>query len=185
MTNEEAIKMLQTEKACVERQERKQNCNRFCESCDLCMPIEDVIEGYNYAIRALKNEQSENVGMCQQNVGEMSEKQTDGDLISRQAVLDNIKTRLWQTALNNDEYITSYAKACEDIADNRIDTWVNEVPSAEKTAEWKTAKWKPLDKEKTQYYMFGYICSICGAPAKSPTKYCPNCGAKMKESEEK
>ena len=29
-----------------------------------------------------------------------------------------------------------YIKACEDIADNRIDTWVNEVPSAEETAEW-------------------------------------------------
>lgn len=57
------------------------------------------------------------------------------DLISRQAVLDNIKTRLWQTALNNEEYITSYDKVCEDIAENRIDTWVNEVPSAEKTKE--------------------------------------------------
>ena len=48
------------------------------------------------------------------------------------------------------------------------------LPSAEKTAEWK-----PLDKEKAQYYMFGYLCSKCGAPAKSPTKYCPNCGARM------
>jgi predicted DNA-binding protein YlxM (UPF0122 family) len=60
---------------------------------------------------------------------------TDGNLISRQAVIDNIKTRLWQTALNNYEYITSYAKVCEDIADNRIDTWVNEVPSAENMSE--------------------------------------------------
>ena len=38
--------------------------------------LDGVIEGFN--------EQTEqNVGMCQQNVGEMSEKQTDEDLISR------------------------------------------------------------------------------------------------------
>lgn len=51
------------------------------------------------------------------------------DLISRQEISDIIKTRLYQTALNNDEYITSYAKACEDIAENRIDTWINEAKS--------------------------------------------------------
>ena len=51
------------------------------------------------------------------------------DCISRQAVSDIIKTRLYQTALNNDEYITSYAKVCEDIAENRIDTWINEAKS--------------------------------------------------------
>lgn len=53
MTREEVIKILQTEKACVERQERKPKCNRYCESCDLCMPIEDVLEGYNMAIQAI------------------------------------------------------------------------------------------------------------------------------------
>lgn len=91
MTKEEVIKMLQTEKACVERQERKQNCNRYCESCDLCMPIEDVIEGYNCAIRALKNEPTgQNVGMCQKNVGEMSEKQTDGVVIELEKIKENI-----------------------------------------------------------------------------------------------
>ncbi len=51
------------------------------------------------------------------------------DLISRQAVSDIIKTRLYQTALNNTECITSYDKVCEDIAENRIDTWINEAKS--------------------------------------------------------
>ena len=54
-----------------------------------------------------------------------------GDLISRQEVSDIIKTRLYQTALNNTEYITSYDKVCEDIAENRIDTWINEAKSVE------------------------------------------------------
>lgn len=40
--------------------------------------IHSIANGTPLAIRALKNEQSEqNVGMCQQTVGEMSEKQTD------------------------------------------------------------------------------------------------------------
>lgn len=51
---EKIIKMLETEKACVERQDRKPKCNRYCEACDLCMPIEEVIDGYNKAIEAIK-----------------------------------------------------------------------------------------------------------------------------------
>lgn len=50
-----------------------------------------------------------------------------GRLIDEIEVLDNIKTRLWQTALNNTEVITSYDKTCEDIVENRIDTWVSEM----------------------------------------------------------
>lgn len=87
MTNAEAIEVLEVHKAHWERLLD----NGIC----------DVLEGGNtiqalkVAIRALKNEQSEqNAGMCQQNVGEMSEKQTDEDLISRQAVLDEIEYEL-------------------------------------------------------------------------------------------
>ena len=95
------------------------------------------------------------------------------DLISKQAIIDNIKTRLYQTALNNLEDITSYAKVCEDIAENRIDTWVNEVKTVE--PERKPGKW--IDGK----------CNRCGtnAPfwAMATTyycsEYCPKCGAKM------
>lgn len=59
------------------------------------------------------------------------------DLISRQEVSDIIKTRLYQTALNNTEYITSYDKVCEDIAENRIDTWINGVKPAEEFEDLK------------------------------------------------
>ena len=90
--------------------------------------------------------------------------QTDGDLISR-----DFMKKLGATC------IAKRSKTGELVAISSIDN----LPSAE-----KTARWKPLDKEKAQYYMFGYLCSKCGAPAKSPTKYCPNCGAKMGESEE-
>ena len=99
------------------------------------------------------------------------------DLISRQEVSDIIKTRLYQTALNNDEYITSYAKACEDIAENRIDTWINEAKTVE--PERKPGKW---------VHMVGWWeCNQCHAEyTDMPTcmgkviyEYCPMCGTKM------
>ena len=109
------------------------------------------------------------------------------DCISRQAVSDIIKTRLYQTALNNDEYITSYAKVCEDIAENRIDTWINEAKSVE--PERKTGKW-----EYTQYdgnpKIGNWHCSECrlivnlGFEGTQYYHYCPNCGAKMEVQNE-
>jgi uncharacterized OB-fold protein len=72
--------------------------------------------------------------------------------------------------------------AVEDVDVFQFNEWIEyakDIPSAE-----KTAKWKPLDKEKAQYYMFGYVCSKCGAPTKSPTKYCSNCGANMGKEKE-
>ena len=107
VNREKAIEVLQSHKSHWERLLRDKICDKTEGT--------DFINAVDMAIKALK--------------------QTDGDLISRQAVIDNIKTRLWQTALNNDEYITSYAKVCEDIAENRIDTWVNEVPSAKMKGE--------------------------------------------------
>ena len=95
------------------------------------------------------------------------------DLISKQAVIDWIKTRLYQTALNNDEYITSYAKVCEDIAENRIDTWINEVKSVE--PERKPGKW--IENKDGHFY-----CSNCNKYPKDQTiktDSCPYCGAEM------
>lgn len=106
------------------------------------------------------------------------------DLISRQEVSDIIKTRLYQTALNNTEYITSYDKVCEDIAENRIDTWINEAKSVE--PERKTGKWGPLEYDG---YADGspvwdvWECDQCGhehrGESDTLTDYCPDCGAKM------
>lgn len=49
------------------------------------------------------------------------------DLINKQKLSEHIRTRLFETALNNVGYITTYDKVCEDIAVNRIDIWINEV----------------------------------------------------------
>lgn len=38
-----------------------------------------------------------------------------------------IKERLYETALNNIDSAPNFAEACEEIADNRIDTWIDDA----------------------------------------------------------
>lgn len=50
---------------------------------------------------------------------------TDTDTISRQDAIEHLKKRLYESALNNDG-IASYT--FEEIADNRIQIWMDELP---------------------------------------------------------
>ena len=51
MTNEQAIKIIQTEIECVKRPD----CNRLeCAYCDLAMRDEDILTAYEMAIEALR-----------------------------------------------------------------------------------------------------------------------------------
>lgn len=100
------------------------------------------------------------------------------DLISRSKTSDHVKNRMIQTAMNNMEYITSYAKVCEDIVDNRLDTWINEVQAVE--SEREKGEWIWED---------GNIpyCSICKKYSEDAdmqeiygeVSYCSHCGSKM------
>jgi len=49
------------------------------------------------------------------------------DLISRQAATKHLKHRLYETAMNNDDLAWVFSE----IADNRIETWIEELPSAQ------------------------------------------------------
>lgn len=53
MTLDEAIKVMETEKTCVNRQGTPQ-CDRDCVRCNLVLPAEDVLTAYNMVISALK-----------------------------------------------------------------------------------------------------------------------------------
>lgn len=81
---------------------------------------------------------------------------TDGDLISR---VKNI--------IRNDTNL-SEAQVIDLL--RRID----ELPSAEKTSEWRIVG-------KTTLH---YECSKCGGAGDKWDKFCKNCGARMKEEEE-
>jgi len=49
------------------------------------------------------------------------------DPIERQAAIEHLKKRLYETELNSTAEYPYY----QEIADNRVDIWINEVPSAE------------------------------------------------------
>ena len=49
------------------------------------------------------------------------------DVISRQAAIEHLKKRLYETALNN---VTEHPYY-EEMADNRVSVWLKEVPSAQ------------------------------------------------------
>lgn len=105
-------------------------------------------------------------------------------LIDADKAIDHIKTRLLETALNNSKELDnwyklakSYMVACgasyiyQDCADNRIETWVDEMPTVEPI---KHGHWI-VDED-------GNIkCSECGHCGVGGDNYCERCGAKMDE----
>ena len=97
------------------------------------------------------------------------------DTISRQAAIEHLKKRLYETALNN---VTEHPYY-EDMADNRVSVWLEEVPSAQ--PERKTGRW--IDITKCGGASF-WKCSECGELFLEDFYYCPNCGAKMEVQDE-
>lgn len=53
MTVEEAIKVLEREKQCVQR-----DCDRECLHCDLVMQAEDILTAYDFSIAAILEHQA-------------------------------------------------------------------------------------------------------------------------------
>jgi hypothetical protein len=127
------------------------------------------IEAYKYD----KKKKEQNVGMCQHNVGEMSEKQTNGDLISRQSVI---------TMLNKIE------NAVEDGEGYQFNEWVGyvkELPTEEVQpivhGKWYDKKMTIKGAHGLAYGRWG--CSVCKRKFPQKSNYCPNCGADMRGEE--
>lgn len=98
------------------------------------------------------------------------------DLISRQAAIEHLKKRLYETELNNDAKFPYYAE----MADNRVGVWLEEVP----TEEPKRGKWETEVRTMRGHKIPFFACSVCGRNADGEYPYCPNCGARMERSEE-
>lgn len=52
-------------------------------------------------------------------------------LISQQAAIDTIKKRLFETAFNNVGIKQNTDETLADVAENRLENWFNELPSAQ------------------------------------------------------
>ena len=105
---------------------------------------------------------------------------TSGDCISRQAAIDKITKRLFETAFNNVGIKQDIDETLVDVAENRLENWFNELPSAQ--PEHKTGHWI-LDRSGA------YCCNRCMEPCasyvmmKPRDKFCRMCGSRNEVTE--
>lgn len=112
---------------------------------------------------------------------ETAQNAPNSDFISRKAAIEHLKKRLYETALNNNTEHPYY----EEMADNRVDIWMNEVPSAQqerdiplKPIETRDTAWGIPKRQavcpKCDYYL-GHIAFLDVYKGKRIT-YCETCG---------
>ena len=97
-------------------------------------------------------------------------------------VLHTLKSLLYETALNQDDL--RYSEVFEDIAKNRVETWVDLMPSVD-VVERKKGEWVWMGEKGDSRFM----CSVCKSKENVPTImgkpevwwFCPNCGADMRK----
>lgn len=64
------------------------------------------------------------------------------DLVSRQAAIDKITKRLFETAFNNVGIKQNIDETLVDVAENRLENWFNELPSVQPyVIRCKDCKW--------------------------------------------
>jgi hypothetical protein len=105
------------------------------------------------------------------------------DLISREAAIKHLYGRLIESANNNVGVREDAGIVFEDIATERLKTWIYEIPTAEKAGKW-------MEQERG-IHTTKYRCSECGRVVWDDTgydvctdyPYC-NCGARMKGAED-
>lgn len=68
--------------------------------------------------------------------GRNDEDRTSGDCISRQATINKIKKRLFETAFNNVGIKQNIDETLVDVAENRLENWFNELPSIQPEQRW-------------------------------------------------
>ena len=87
---------------------------------------------------------------------------------------------LYETAMNNSG---GASLMCEDIAENRLETWFGLVPAVDAVIV-RHGRWVNHISENGA--TDGRYCGICDYEVDRDARYnyCPNCGADMREVEE-
>jgi len=163
MTNEEAIAIIENEKKCVNRANKNDYCNRDCYNCELVKTDTEILTALDTAIQALSQQPCE-------------------DVVSRKDIQDYIA-----------KYLSQYLYEDVRQAVEAIDTYIGDMPSVTQKSETVTEfadRCRECGKMRKGHWIWnfdkGYCkCSECGiGMGHKEFDYCPNCGAKMQESEE-
>lgn len=101
-------------------------------------------------------------------------------LLNKQTVLEHLYKRLIETANNNVGFECDAGIVFEEIATDRIKTWLDEVQTVD-AEPVRHGKWLCSD----DMYETA-VCSVCNCDTEEPYEYvkkswnfCQNCGAKM------
>lgn len=116
--------------------------------------------------------------------------------ITVEDALKTLKHLAYETALNqHDPYV---ADVFEDIAKNRLETWVDLIPTAQIDLSdysdrlWQAAYGRGKAEAEVKHGKWTYdgvkrICPFCKdfiVTGRSTVKYCWNCGTRLKERSE-
>ena len=129
--------------------------------------LEDKVEG----------DEAKAVIMAVRALAEVERRMTMADkYISAKQAYANLRSVLYETAINNAGVkVEDFASACEEIADNRLKIWLDDIPAADVVAR-KKGEWI-----EDGYRNLPTVCSYCGSKGKRSWKSCPCCGAEMSE----
>ncbi len=110
-------------------------------------------------------------------LGEKGEKMPK--LIDADKAKEVLKHLLYETAMNNLDIADIY----EDIIENRLDTWIELIPTVD-AVPVRHGRWVKTGQSFVNPNKFrNYCCSECGLELdkqiRSKPNYCSNCGAKM------
>ena len=98
-------------------------------------------------------------------------------LIDAEEAKEILKHLLYETAMNNSG---GASLICEDIAEYRLDTWFELVPTVD-AEPVRHGRWvHRYGDEHIELALLGGECSVCGFVS-TAMPYCPKCGANMDE----
>ena len=104
-------------------------------------------------------------------------------LINKEQAIDKIKKRMFETAFNNVGIKQNIDETLADVAENRLENWFDELPSAQ--PERPTGEWIQKPRYEDDEYpdaQPNLKCPFCGYEIGwcDMGNYCARCGADLK-----
>ena len=151
MTEKEAIKVINTEMSCVIRNDGT-HCDRKCESCDLVLSVQEILDAYRIAISALEKQDVPDTNV--------------GDMVSRQSAIDTngldeeIRCEMCKNPMHTDRGCDGNCKYDEKLYEKIMQILyerIKPLPSAEPEQKWIPCKTGILPEKRDEFYQATYL----------------------------